>query len=402
MKKITRKDFEGLRQQYPVLTQDEMRRYVGGYSDNSCNGDWFASELYLSDFGVSVFSSGGYGGYGGYDDGGGDIDGGELGEVVIYGHYTPKYYEEQPKDNEEQPGKFNPDWDYYDPWGDDSDSDDNNDDNGYPGFYYYGYDDNYGYEYWGGNSGGGGGGSGDGSSDSDTLSEILSYLKGLLSSSIAISAEVAHNIYEYIVPLMLEHPDAVGTVKSYLTELKWLIGPTVESDPNKMGWDDLFSIWLFELNASNMEKDSKSNLMIFTFTDNAQTTKDLQQQEGVLKVRNMAIEKIKNGSLDYTHDSWTYGVPEFFDGIINMNEVTSFLGSYNTGITIEDNHNGTYTLNYTVSNNSGWESATRLRVAHTAGGPHEGIIPNCDRDATLGLGGTISEKWTWSETISIK
>lgn len=63
MKKITRKDFEGLRQQYPVLTQDEMRRYVDGYSDSSCNGDWFASELYLSDFGVSVFSSGGYGGY---------------------------------------------------------------------------------------------------------------------------------------------------------------------------------------------------------------------------------------------------------------------------------------------------------------------------------------------------
>ena len=63
MKKITRKDFQRLRQHYLVLTQDEMRRYVDGYSDSSCNGDWFASELYLSDFGVSVFSSGGYGGY---------------------------------------------------------------------------------------------------------------------------------------------------------------------------------------------------------------------------------------------------------------------------------------------------------------------------------------------------
>lgn len=63
MKKITRKDFQRLRQHYLVLTQDEMRRYVDGYSDSSCNGDWFASELYLSDFGVSVFSLGGYGGY---------------------------------------------------------------------------------------------------------------------------------------------------------------------------------------------------------------------------------------------------------------------------------------------------------------------------------------------------
>lgn len=201
---------------------------------------------------------------------------------------------------------------------------------------------------------------------------------------------------------MLEHPDAVGTVKSYLTELKGLIGPTVESDPNKMGWDDLFSIWLFELKASNMRRDQDTNKILFTFTDDAQTTKDLQQQEGVLKRRAEAIEHIKNGSLERVAEYWTYDVPEFIDGVVTMNEVTSFLGSYHTAIDIQDNHNGTYTLKYTVSNNSGWESATRLRVSHKPGGPHEGIIPDCDRDAALGLGGTISEKWTWSETIIIK
>lgn len=32
MKKITRANFEGLRQRYPVLNKEEMRRYVGGNS----------------------------------------------------------------------------------------------------------------------------------------------------------------------------------------------------------------------------------------------------------------------------------------------------------------------------------------------------------------------------------
>lgn len=43
MRKITRQDFQKLQQHYPVLTEEEMRYYVGGYSDGYSSGgidDW--------------------------------------------------------------------------------------------------------------------------------------------------------------------------------------------------------------------------------------------------------------------------------------------------------------------------------------------------------------------------
>ena len=109
---------------------------------------------------------------------------------------------------------------------------------------------------------------------------------------------------------------------------------------------------------------------------------------------------IKDGSFTDVDHTWSYDVNEFLDGVITMNTATSFLGSYYTEVKIHDNHDGTYRLDYRVSNISGWESATRLRVSHDHK-YHDGIIPNCDRDSGVGLGGTISETWTWSETISL-
>ena len=67
----------------------------------------------------------------------------------------------------------------------------------------------------------------------------------------------------------------------------------VESDPNKMDWEDLFTMWLFELGASNMDINMENNNINFVFGDDAKTTKDLQVQEGVLEARNEAIINIK-------------------------------------------------------------------------------------------------------------
>ncbi|GCB35777.1 TIGR04149 family rSAM-modified RiPP [Bacteroides faecalis] len=131
MKKITRANFEGLRQRYPVLNKEEMRRYVGGNSTtlydesdlallnpytldldiNDCSAvgsdedNEMEEDVWSSDLGVSAFSAGGYGSggysfYGGSggsygDDYGGygwDIDYGYLDEVVIYGHKPDNNY----------------------------------------------------------------------------------------------------------------------------------------------------------------------------------------------------------------------------------------------------------------------------------------------------------------------
>ena len=198
---------------------------------------------------------------------------------------------------------------------------------------------------------------------------------------------------------MQQHPGSIDTVRSYMSELGDYVKPIVEDDPDKMDWEDLFNIWMFELETSNISRDENGNILI-TFMEDAQTTKDLQTQEGVLRARDEAIERIQNGDFSNLNKAWSYDVDEFFDGIMTMNTATSFLGSYNTKVEIINNNDGTYQLNYEVSNDSGWESATRLRVSHEHS-YHDGIIPNSKRGEGIGLGGTISEKWQWSETIMI-
>ena len=98
----------------------------------------------------------------------------------------------------------------------------------------------------------------------------------------------------------------------------------VESDPNKMDWEDLFTMWLFELGASNMDINMENNNINFVFGDDAKTTKDLQVQEGVLEARNKAIINIRDGSFTDVDHTWSYDVNEFLDGVITMNTATSF------------------------------------------------------------------------------
>ena len=54
-------------------------------------------------------------------------------------------------------------------------------------------------------------------------------------------------------------------------------------------------------------------------------------------------------------------------------------------------------LNFTVTNTSGWESATRLRKDNDGNGQHDGIIPNKRRGDGIKLGGNLQEIWQWTE-----
>ena len=93
---------------------------------------------------------------------------------------------------------------------------------------------------------------------------------------------------------------------------------------------------------------------------------------------------------------------EFYEGIQDGNVVTSFLGSYNTNVDISKNKDGSYNLNFTVTNTTGWESGTRLRKDNNHDGQHDAIIPNKMRGEGIRLGGNIKEIWKWTETIRIK
>lgn len=47
MKKITRENFAGLRQRYPVLSKDEMRQYIAGHSELYNEQSFFSTNPYI-------------------------------------------------------------------------------------------------------------------------------------------------------------------------------------------------------------------------------------------------------------------------------------------------------------------------------------------------------------------
>ena len=215
-----------------------------------------------------------------------------------------------------------------------------------------------------------------------------------IASTITNAAERAHSLYLKIEKMMDEHPVVKVVVNKFVSSVSMVVASMTDMNPNTMGWGDLTHIWLYELG------DYKNDVIVFG--QNAKTTNDLKHQEGVLRARNKAIQNISKGSLKSIQDTWVYGQKEFYEGIQDGNVVTSFLGSYNTNVDISKNKDGSYNLNFTVTNTTGWESGTRLRKDNNHEGQHDAIIPNKMRGEGIRLGGNIKEIWKWTETIRIK
>jgi len=215
-----------------------------------------------------------------------------------------------------------------------------------------------------------------------------------IASTITNAAERAHSLYLKIEKMMDEHPVVKVVVNKFVSSASMVVASMTDMNPNTMGWGDLTHIWLYELG------DYKNDVIVFG--QNAKTTNDLKHQEGVLRARNKAIQNISKGSLKSIQDTWVYGQKEFYEGIQDGNVVTSFLGSYNTNVNISKNKDGSYNLNFTVTNTTGWESGTRLRKDNNHDGQHDAIIPNKMRGEGIRLGGNIKEIWKWTEIVRIK
>ena len=50
----------------------------------------------------------------------------------------------------------------------------------------------------------------------------------------------------------------------------------------------------------------------------------------------------------------------FMKGLLDGNFLTSFIRSYNTNMDISKNKDGSYNLNFTVTNTTAWESGTPI------------------------------------------
>ena len=216
--------------------------------------------------------------------------------------------------------------------------------------------------------------------------------KEIIANAITSSAELAYNLYTNASVILKSNPSLVSKVNSSISPIKNGIEKATDMNPQTMGWGDLVNIWLFELGNSSH----------INFGSNAYTTMALKNQEGVNNVRNIAIDNIKNGIFEKVAKTWVYGQDQFYDGVTEGNIVTSFLGSYNTSISIsQGGKKGEYILNFEVTNTSSWESATRLRKDNDKNGSHDAIIPSKERGVGIKLGGNLQQIWRWSESFNI-
>jgi len=235
---------------------------------------------------------------------------------------------------------------------------------------------------------------GDGISTEDA-GEIARFIAALkndakdgIKNAITTGAEVAHTVFTDLAKVVNEHPEAIKYVNWALQAFKIAASHAAEQYPEKMSWASLLAAWLFELGKPKVE-----------FDENAKTTQDLYDLQGVNEARQIAEGMAKSGqkSGSITH-GWTYGTDAFWKGVETLDVVTSFLGSYETTVTWKTSADGTVIYTYTVTNTTSWESASRLRKAAKPNGEHRGIIDNRNRgDKGIELGGNITEVWTWWE-----
>jgi len=224
-------------------------------------------------------------------------------------------------------------------------------------------------------------------------------LREAIAEGITSTAELMHLAYKKLSQIVEQYPSSIGYINTVIDELRDIAEESFDTNPQTLTWEDLFGIWLFELGIYN----EVSGTDTIEFDGDDVTTQLLTQEEGVGQARQIALDNISNNDIDETvTHTWVYGQDEFYDGISSGNLVTAFLGSYITTIVITENADGSHTLDYTITNTSGWDSATRFRIDNDGDGNHDGIFQNTERDdsSTINLGGNINQIWNWQEIIN--
>jgi RHS repeat-associated protein len=191
-------------------------------------------------------------------------------------------------------------------------------------------------------------------------------------------------------------PGRIAAINKVIGPMKALAAKYANQNPETMTWFDLGIYWLFELGAGNSIK----------FGQNAVTTKDLMKHEGVNAARKKAKEHCEtmppNTGWIVEH-TYVFGVKQAFKTIKIKDWTAAFLGSYHTEVYIErqgpnQENKCPCIYEFTVSNTSGWESATRYRKGIKPGAPHRGILQDRERDGPgIALGGNLKEEWKWKE-----
>ncbi len=184
------------------------------------------------------------------------------------------------------------------------------------------------------------------------------------------------------------------------------VTPMVDFNTNTMKWGDLFNIWLFELTPgkfvnNTINFNNSSNVITGNDIYNPSTNAVKNFPKGEPSILSTIKTNLANGTFNVGSPAitgyFTYNVNAFYSTISNANIGIQMLGSYPIKANVLSKSTYSAVVQFSISNNLGWESGTRFIKGPNG---NQGIINDKPVGSGLHLGGTIANIFTWTETIN--
>lgn len=222
----------------------------------------------------------------------------------------------------------------------------------------------------------------------------MSY-KQQVSTIVTTMSEVYRKQYLNNQKFIKKNPEYVKSKNASMLKVKQKIKSELPTNTDDYSWEDLFNVWLYELNSRGK---------IF-FSKNAKTTSDVMKLKGVNQYRSVAkyLAKYGNSVINRPQKHLvTYGQNEAYETVYTFDKAMFMLGSYWVTFTITKIEKNIIKIHFNVHNVSGWESATRFRKDNDGNGQHDAIIDDKLIGEGVQTGGNLSEDWNWDETLIIE
>ncbi|MBX7096633.1 MAG: hypothetical protein K1X89_02880 [Myxococcaceae bacterium] len=176
------------------------------------------------------------------------------------------------------------------------------------------------------------------------------------------------------------------------------------TDGLKGDWGKLWGTWLFEGKPKDLgvwSKDKKGGDVV-TVTDPTYTG-DLAKQQTQKDAEAAFLAKYPNpkpGDVLDPAGKFVFAGPDTAENSDKKyNALEWFLGSYSTKVecTGTDPKTGKPQLQFTVTNESHWESGTRVPESGQEAGLDKALVSDRKRDTGVGLGGDFTQRYVWTQ-----
>lgn len=236
--------------------------------------------------------------------------------------------------------------------------------------------------------------------------DIKSKITNAISKGVYTTAKYARNyLYLPLQKVALKFPSTINYSNKVIDEVRIdAVTPHVNLNANTMSWGDLFYTWLFELTPGNFSNNTidftmASNVVNGFNINNPATNAVINFPKGnssgaLLDIENRLTQGLGIGQT--VTGSFKYDVNAFYSTLSDANLGIQMLGSYPITATVISRTGNTAVVQFYIENSLGWESATRFIKGSNG---NQGVIDNKTVGVGVHLGGTIVNKFTWTETI---